>query len=165
MTHIQQLKQSNVLVSVGDDEESISPTIKIWNLDKTDKKSGNPLCLKSIRVNYNVPVTAFVALEDLSQIAVGLASGIVVLMKGDIVREKTTKQATLTIEGQSPVTGNSKYCNLTSQGLGFKEQAKSVVLFVVTSDSVHTFFTHLKENHHEVLDDHAGCGVGCAVLR
>jgi hypothetical protein len=50
-------------------------------------------------------VTAFVALEDLSQLAVGLASGVVILLKGDLIREKISKQITLPVEGESPITG------------------------------------------------------------
>ena len=46
VTHLQQLKQRNILLSLGTDEE-IYPILKIWNLDKIDK-TGTPVCMRSI---------------------------------------------------------------------------------------------------------------------
>jgi len=70
VTHLYQLKQRNVLVSVGvralstqrfvfvfcltvlqDDEEGINPTIKVWHLDKSDKDK-NPFCTRVMKVTY-----------------------------------------------------------------------------------------------------------------
>ena len=34
VTHVYQLKQSNILVTIGDDEEAISPTIKVIFLNQ-----------------------------------------------------------------------------------------------------------------------------------
>jgi hypothetical protein len=54
VSHLLQLKQSNVLVTLGNDEKNNSPndqpTVKFWNLDKLDKTGTNPLCLKSLRL-------------------------------------------------------------------------------------------------------------------
>jgi hypothetical protein len=50
-------------------------------------------------------VTCLAVLEDLSQIAVGLCNEAVILIKGDIAREKTSKQILLQPEGENPVTG------------------------------------------------------------
>lgn len=46
---VQQVKQINYLVTIGDDEETVAPTIKIWNLDKLDK-NGNPICVKMTKL-------------------------------------------------------------------------------------------------------------------
>jgi hypothetical protein len=71
VTHVYQLKHSNILLTVGDDEEAISPTLKVfvrvwfcisslrqhkkvWNLDKADK-AGNPLCLRFIKIHATQP--------------------------------------------------------------------------------------------------------------
>lgn len=65
---------------------------------------------------------------------------------------------------------------LKSSGLGFKQQQNNVVLFVVTSNSVTSYFTSSKEMYkvrllycipdlqQEVLDESNGCGVGGAVM-
>jgi hypothetical protein len=101
ITHIQSLKAQSIVVTVGDDEEAISPTIKIWNVDKKDK-TGDPLCIKVIKISQPIPVTVMAVLEDLSQIAIGLVNGTVLLIRGDM---KQTKQFILQPEGESPVTG------------------------------------------------------------
>ncbi|KAI4814067.1 hypothetical protein KUCAC02_003277 [Chaenocephalus aceratus] len=44
VTHLYQLKQHSILVSVGQDEHGINPLVKVWNLEKRD--SGNPLCTR-----------------------------------------------------------------------------------------------------------------------
>ena len=38
VTHLQQLQERNVLISIGNDDEAISPTIKLWNCDKPDRE-------------------------------------------------------------------------------------------------------------------------------
>eukprot|EP00027_Filamoeba_sp_ATCC50430_P018912 CAMPEP_0168579026 /NCGR_PEP_ID=MMETSP0413-20121227/21645_1 /TAXON_ID=136452 /ORGANISM="Filamoeba nolandi, Strain NC-AS-23-1" /LENGTH=897 /DNA_ID=CAMNT_0008612909 /DNA_START=77 /DNA_END=2766 /DNA_ORIENTATION=- len=158
VNQLYQLKQSNFLVTIGDDEEFISPTIKIWNLERTDK-GGDPLCVRVIKIQKSktqqtqVPVTCLAVLEDLSQIAVGLCNGNVVLVTGDIVREKTSKQTVLSTENINPITG-----------LGFRTTGKRLMLFAITSASVHTFQTNTKELTHTLLDDVIGCGVGCSVM-
>jgi hypothetical protein len=45
------------------------------------------------------------ALEDLTQIAIGLCNGNVVLVTGDLLREKNPRQIILQIAGENPVTG------------------------------------------------------------
>jgi hypothetical protein len=46
---IHQLKHMNILVTLGEDEEIISPTVKIWNLDKKDKSGVKALVLRSVK--------------------------------------------------------------------------------------------------------------------
>ena len=106
-----------------------------------------------MKIPTTVPVTVITVLEDLTQIAVGLCNGTLVLFKGDILREKNVKQYSLQADTDSPITG-----------LGYKIQNKNTILFVVTSDSVVTFYTHQKDIYKEVLDDNFGCGVGCCVM-
>ncbi|CAG8654153.1 12108_t:CDS:2, partial [Racocetra fulgida] len=65
--------------------EEDPPIIKIWDLDKQDKSKGTPTCQRTIKVNHGgkpFPVSALAVLENLGQIAVGLANGVVVLIKG-----------------------------------------------------------------------------------
>jgi hypothetical protein len=55
VTHVHQMKDRNIVVSIGHDEERAS-TVKIWNLDKLDKED-RPMQLKSFNVEkYTVPV-------------------------------------------------------------------------------------------------------------
>lgn len=49
-------------------------------------------------------VSVIAAVENLSQLAVGLANGVVVLYRGDISRDRFTKPKILH-KGQDPITG------------------------------------------------------------
>jgi hypothetical protein len=74
-------------------------------------------------------VTSVAALEDLSQIAVGLCNGIVVLIKGnDIARDKSFKSIQLGKEAGIPVTGIPcvLFCNVivVHQDLDFANKEK-----------------------------------------
>jgi hypothetical protein len=82
---------------------------QVWNLDKADK-SGNPLCLRSIKiqppVGAVVPVTCLAVLEDLSQVAIGLCNGVVLLMR-DLGHERAPKLVPLSNPSYSPITGTT----------------------------------------------------------
>ncbi|KAI8055580.1 uncharacterized protein B0P05DRAFT_479330 [Gilbertella persicaria] len=87
----------------------------------------------------------------MSQLAIGLANGVVILIRGDLSKDKTTKQKVI-YEGQEPITG-----------LGFREQTKSTILFIVTTSSIMSYNTTAVKPTVTVLDEQ-GCGLGCAVM-
>ncbi|CAG8460462.1 14103_t:CDS:10 [Acaulospora morrowiae] len=150
VAHMKQMKQKNILLTIGEEDP---PVIKIWDLDKQDKSKGTPNCQRTIKVNHGgkpFPVSTLAVLENLSQIAVGLANGVVVLIKGDIYRDRYTKQKVIH-ESDEPVTG-----------LGFKEHNKNVILFIVTTNKIWTCLTNNRSSA-TILDDQ-GCGLGCAVI-
>ncbi|TPX44023.1 hypothetical protein SeMB42_g03800 [Synchytrium endobioticum] len=152
VTHLKMLKHKNVLVTIGDDEGSI-PTLKVWNMDKIDKSTKSPFLSRSSKLQYGnkvFPVTAFAALENMTQIAVGMENGVVILVRGDISRDRFTKQKIIH-EGSECITG-----------LGFREDGKSTVLFIATLAKVLTCLTSNKDIK-QILDEH-GCDVGCAIL-
>ncbi|RUS22924.1 hypothetical protein BC937DRAFT_94921 [Endogone sp. FLAS-F59071] len=158
ITHLKQLKQKNILITVGeDDPHAGTPVIKIWDLDRTESKTRGslptPACVR-IKVQHGgrpFPVTTFAVLENLSQIAIGLANGVVILIRGDISRDRTTKQKIIH-EGEEPVTG-----------LGFRENMKSVILFIVTTNKIMSYNTMSPKPNVTILDEQ-GCGLGCAVM-
>ncbi|KAG5843852.1 hypothetical protein ANANG_G00155290 [Anguilla anguilla] len=83
VTHLYQLKQHSILVSVGQDEQGINPLVKVWNLDKRD--SGNPLCTRifpAIPGNKPTEVSCLSVHENLNFMAIGFTDGSVVLTKG-----------------------------------------------------------------------------------
>ncbi|CAG8448752.1 2420_t:CDS:10 [Acaulospora colombiana] len=103
---MKQMKQKNILLTIGEEDP---PVIKIWDLDKQDKSKGTPQ--RTIKVNHGgkpFPVSTFAVLENLGQIAVGLANGVVVLIKGDIYRDRYTKQKVIH-ESEEPVTGAKSF--------------------------------------------------------
>ncbi|RHZ69860.1 hypothetical protein Glove_277g41 [Diversispora epigaea] len=144
------MKQKNILLTIGEED---SPVIKIWDLDKQDKSKGTPTCQRTIKVNHGgkpYPVSTLAVLENLGQIAVGLANGVVVLIKGDLYRDRYTKQKVIH-ESDEPITG-----------LGFREYNKNVMLFIVTTNKILTNLTMTKSPIINL--DEQGCGLGCAVM-
>jgi hypothetical protein len=158
VTLIEQVKQKNILVTVGEDEEAISPTVKIWNLDKIDA-DGFPDLVRVIKMPNPVPVTVLAATADLSQMAIGVCDGSIVVVAGDILRERASRLRVIKAEdsqatgGPSPITG-----------LGFSEQRRGTYLFASTTSSVYCYMTN-KEGvgKGELLDDR-GCEAGCAAM-
>ncbi|KAF9112292.1 hypothetical protein BGX27_003651 [Mortierella sp. AM989] len=109
VTHVKQLRQRSILVTVGEDESS-GQVIKLWDLDKPDRTRPGPTLERTIRINQAgnaFPVSALAVLENLSQIAVGLANGTVVLISGDLMRERTTAQK-IVHQDDEPITDDEK---------------------------------------------------------
>ncbi|MEE6527442.1 hypothetical protein FKM82_028827, partial [Ascaphus truei] len=72
VTHLYQLKQHSILVSVGEDEDGINPLVKVWNLEKRD--GGNPLCTRifpAIPGNKPTVVSCITVHENLNFMAIG----------------------------------------------------------------------------------------------
>lgn len=65
----------------------------------------------------------------MSQCAVGLTNGVVISIRGDLSKDKTVKQKVI-YEGDEPITG-----------LGFREQTKSTILFIVTTNNIMSYNT------------------------
>ena len=81
--------------------EPAAPLIKVWDLDKTDKTSGHPLCTRISRASA-VPgrnhvggaagqVTCIAVHEGLQHMVLGFADGTVVLFKGDVTKDRHSK--------------------------------------------------------------------------
>ncbi|KAF9169701.1 hypothetical protein BGX21_009862 [Mortierella sp. AD011] len=152
VTHVKQLRQRNILVTVGEDDNT-GQVIKLWDLDKPDRNRPGPTLERSIRVNQAgnaFPVSALAVLENLSQIAVGLANGTVVLISGDLMRERTTAQK-IVHQNDEPITG-----------LGFREQQRGALLFIATTAKVILYNTATK--YSQTLDDDQGGSLGCSVM-
>ncbi|CAG8621448.1 33609_t:CDS:10, partial [Racocetra persica] len=150
VSHMKQMKQKNILSTIGEEDP---PIIKIWDLDKQDKSKGTPTCQRTIKVNHGgkpFPVSALAVLENLGQIAVGLANGVVVLIKGDLYRDRYTRQKIIH-ESEEPITG-----------LGFKEHNKTVILFIVTTSKVLTYVTTSRSP--TTIIDEQGADLGCAIM-
>jgi hypothetical protein len=92
--------------------------IKVWDLDTTKKPVTTPTtpdeptliqpsCLRTIKIQHNekpFPITTFATVENMAQMAVGLANGTVLLYRLDLLKDKATKPKVI-YEGQEPITG------------------------------------------------------------
>ncbi|KAI8920863.1 hypothetical protein DFJ77DRAFT_139260 [Powellomyces hirtus] len=145
VTHMKHMKYKNQLVSVGEDENGI-PIVKVWNLDKPDQTANTPALQRSSKIQYGqkvFPVTALAVLENMTQVAIGLENGVVVLIRGDISRDRFTKSKIIH-EGSEMITG-----------LGFYEDGKRTVLYIVTLARILTCDTSNKDTK-QILEEQGG---------
>ncbi|KAI8826715.1 uncharacterized protein EV422DRAFT_511151 [Fimicolochytrium jonesii] len=145
VTHLRHMKFKNQLVSVGEDEHGI-PIVKVWNLDKLDRNAKTPGLQRTSKIQYGqkvFPVTAIAVLENMTQVAIGLENGVVIVIRGDISRDRFTKSKIIH-EGSEMITG-----------LGFYEDGKRTILYIVTLARILTCDTSGKDVK-QTLDEEGG---------
>ncbi|KAJ3270632.1 Vacuolar protein sorting-associated protein 11 [Terramyces sp. JEL0728] len=120
ITHLKYIKKKGILLSIGEDEVSV-PNLKVWHIDKD--KTQAPGLTRSTRITHGskiFPVTAFAVLDNLTQVAIGLENGVVILIRGDVSRDRVTKSR-IVHEGTEIIAG-----------LGFREDENGVFLYIAT---------------------------------
>ncbi|KRT81937.1 hypothetical protein AMK59_5836, partial [Oryctes borbonicus] len=149
-----QLRNLPLLVTVGDDEQGINPVIKVWDTSQCEK-SETPFCSRVTRAIPNsraVQANAICVHENLQLLAVGFVDGSLMLYRGDITRDRTSRSKLLKDSG-SPITG-----------LAFKTMSTATLLFVATDVSVSAYNITLKDKEHKIHLDNIGCAKQCSVL-
>ncbi|KAE8010746.1 hypothetical protein FH972_007084 [Carpinus fangiana] len=156
---LQQLKQRNFLVTVGEDEQ-ISPQqsamcLKVFDLDKMQPEGSSttsPDCIGILRIFTNqfpeAKITSFLVLEEappILLIAIGLDNGCIYCIKGDIGRERISRFKlqvdNISDKSQSAITG-----------LGFRVDGQVLQLFAVTPASVSLFSLQDQPPKRQTLD-------------
>ncbi|KAH9288078.1 hypothetical protein KI387_032195 [Taxus chinensis] len=102
---IQQLKQRNMLVTVGEDEAT-SPqlsamSLKVFDLDKMEPEGSSttgPTCIQILRIFTNqfpeAKITSFLVFEEappILTISIGLETGHIYCIRGDVARERIVR--------------------------------------------------------------------------
>ncbi|KAI9667821.1 MAG: hypothetical protein M1821_000640 [Bathelium mastoideum] len=151
ITHMKQIEGTTLLVTIAEDLSS-EPTLKVWALDKLDKKTGIPRCQSTISIKNGrkqFPITAFAALDDLSQLAVGFGNGAVTVVRGDLIHDRGTKQRTV-FESEEPITG-----------IAFREDS-TTTLYIATTARISTLVISGRGlgQPPRTLEE-SGCGLGC----
>lgn len=116
-----------MLATIGE-EGTDGPVLKVWEMLAT-KEGTFVLQLRStmtIQSDQPHPITCCTALEDLSHVAIGFSDGRVVLIKGDLARDRGAKQRTV-YEGEEPITG-----------LEFLVSSKIAVLYIFSTSKLLT---------------------------
>lgn len=144
------------------------PFLKIWDLQTNEKKTGNPLLLRSAKIQSGSrphPVSTMALTASLSYLAIGLADGTVLLYRHldqSIFSSSTSLTALpkprVILEGSAdPVTG-----------LGFREPTTdnpNTYLFIVTINRVLAYQVAGKGSGGTPADvDEVGCALGCATM-
>lgn len=156
---LQQLKQRNFLVTVGEDEQTASQPpavcLKIFDLDKMQPEgtsTSSPDCIQILRIFTNqfpeAKITSFLVLEEappLLLIVIGLDNGSIYCIQGDIARERI-KRFKLQVDNQSDKSQSS------ITGLGFRVDGQVLQLFAVTPNTVNLFNMHAQTPTRQTLD-------------
>lgn len=152
--HVHQVRQSGILVCVGEDDEGINPLIKVFSLDKKDYH-GIPICTQVLRAVYGnnpSPVTVIAVPDNNMNLAVGFQNGNVILYKGDVARERYNSKPKLCHEDQNPISG-----------LIFRTMGRYNHLFVVTTNDIYSYNLLSKENEKCHVDS-LGCPPRCVTM-
>ncbi|WJZ99682.1 hypothetical protein VitviT2T_018103 [Vitis vinifera] len=167
---VQQLKQRNYLVTVGEDEQ-VSPQLsamclKVFDLDKMQPEGSStmsPDCIQILRIFTNqfpeAKITSFLVLEEappILLIAIGLDNGCIYCIKGDIARERITRF-------KLQVDNVSDKSNSSITGLGFRMDGQALQLFAVTPTSVSLFSLQSQPPRRQTLDQ-IGCNVNSVTM-
>ncbi|KAL2389865.1 hypothetical protein RJ035_001795 [Blastomyces gilchristii] len=152
--HMRQVDATSLIVTISEDLLN-DPVLKVWALDKEDKKTGSPRCLSTVQVQNGrrqFPVSAFVVLPDLSQLAVGFANGSVTVIRGDLIHDRGAKQRTV-FESEEPITGLEI------------QHGPATTLYIATTGRILTLVVAGKGQGQpaRTLED-IGCGVGCMTI-
>lgn len=99
--------------------------------------------------NGGFQVSAFAALENLSQLAVGFANGSVTVIRGDLINDRGAKQRTV-FESEEPITG-----------VEFREGASTTLYLATTGRILTLTITGRGQGQPAKNLEDSGCGVGC----
>ncbi|KAF2761758.1 vacuolar protein sorting-associated protein 11 [Pseudovirgaria hyperparasitica] len=151
ITHMKQVQGTSLLVTIAEDSPK-EPVLKVWALDKVEKKTGMPRCQSTLTIHNGrrpFPITAFAALEDLSQLAVGFGNGSVTVVRGDLIHDRGAKQRTV-FETEEPITG-----------IEFRE-GNTTTLYIATTGKISTLIISGRGQGQPArsLED-TGCAAGC----
>ncbi|KAL1959130.1 hypothetical protein VTO42DRAFT_2917 [Malbranchea cinnamomea] len=149
--HMRQVPSTTYLITIAEDLTN-DPVLKVWALDKVEKKTGGPRCLSTLSVHNGrrqFPISAFVALDDLTQLAVGFANGSVVLIRGDLIHDRGAQQRVV-YESEEPITGLEI------------QQSTTITLFIATTNKIFTLIIGGRGQGRpaRTLED-LGCALGC----
>ncbi|KAJ1739546.1 Vacuolar protein sorting-associated protein 11 [Coemansia sp. RSA 989] len=155
ITQMLHIHQTRTLLTV---EENVSaatsrPAIKLWSVDRLLRQSD----VQPVTVKYQqptttpYPLTAVSATPSISQIALGFAGGHIVLIRGNILKSRSTKQRTLHVTPE-PITN-----------LHFVTNSTNVTLFATTTAQTMVFDTTNNKSDPVTLEER-GCGIGCSLI-
>lgn len=108
--------------------------------------------LKFTFADHISQISAFTALDDLSQLAVGFANGSVTVVRGDLVHDRGAKQRTVH-ESEEPITG-----------VEFRDENRTITLYVSTTSRILKLAISGRQGQAARTVEELGCAVGCMTL-
>ncbi|EPS43286.1 hypothetical protein H072_2719 [Dactylellina haptotyla CBS 200.50] len=109
--------------------------------------------LESRQILVTVSMTCFSVTDDLSDVAAAFANGVVILVRGDLVHDRGSKQRVI-FESNEPITG-----------IQFAQENDLYTLYVTTTERVMTIKTSIRGHipPPRVLET-TGCALGCLTM-
>ncbi|KAK0121138.1 hypothetical protein ONS96_011319 [Cadophora gregata f. sp. sojae] len=105
-----------------------------------------------VSANNDLQISAFTALDDLSQLAVGFANGSVTVVRGDLVHDRGARQRTVH-ESEEPITG-----------VEFREEDRLTTLYISTTSRILKLAISGRHGQAPRVVEELGCAVGCMTL-
>ena len=171
------MRQTSLLVCTGRDNVSLDGIghcyIKVFDLDKPGKKGEPGTCVRSTRLALLASSTSAISTclavhDNLTVAAVGFSNHCLLLLRGDITRDRGTKQKILleSLQGQQRNNIQNSSVSKTSpsiSGLSFKSSSRVSWLYVATTDQILVFNLSAKDKESANQLDNIGCPTGLSV--
>lgn len=103
-------------------------------------------------VTLTTQISAFAALDDLSQLAFGFANGAVTVVRGDLIHDRGAKQRTV-FESKEPITG-----------VEFREGNTTALFIGTTARILKLVISGRGQGQPARTLDDTGCALGCMTL-
>ncbi|KAJ2610620.1 Vacuolar protein sorting-associated protein 11 [Coemansia sp. RSA 1365] len=157
ITQMLHIHQARTLLTV---EENVTatgnrPVIKLWAVDRLLRQGDTqPVTVKYQQPSSTpYPLTAVAVTPSISQIALGFAGGHIVLIRGNILKSKSTKQRTIHVAPE-PITN----LHFVTDSVG-----TNVTLYATSTAQTMTFDTTGSKSEPFILEER-GCGIGCSLV-
>lgn len=154
VTKLKHLQGTTLLLTIAE-QQGQPLTLNLWDLEKK-AKGNSPHCHTTVHVtngSNTFPMSAFAVSNDYSILGFGYADGTVIVVRGDILRDRGSRQRVV-YNSSSPITG-----------LEFHETAedKAITMFVTSVSQVFTVPTNGRNpGKAEIfLEKNRGAAVGC----
>ncbi|KAJ2161223.1 Vacuolar protein sorting-associated protein 11 [Coemansia sp. RSA 552] len=159
ITQMVHVHQARTLLTVEENTTGAPtsrPVIKLWPVDRLLRQSAD---VQPVTIKYQqptttpYPLTAVAATPSIGQIALGFAGGHIVLIRGNILKSRSTKQRTLHVAPE-PITN-----------LHFiaENEGTDVTLFATSTAQTMVFDTAGGKSQPVVLEER-GCSIGCSLV-
>lgn len=143
--------QTNLLVTIGNEDNGSMPLFKVWNLAKANQKAGM-YCMRQVKIPMSRPCALGVA-DNGQFMAVGFERGNISLYRGDISRERSKTAKSITA-GTSAVVG-----------IAFKQYDKTTQMFVCSNSGVYVFNLLSKDKENRLTLDSESSIMRCCALQ
>lgn len=154
---IKNTTSSGFLVTIAE-RQGQPLSLKLWSFDKIlnpqyilkkfDYNSSYHTICNITNGSNNYPMTCFTYSKDYSVLVLGFSNGTVILVRGDLLHDRGSKQRVI-YENKEPITS-----------INFRDD---LVLYITTVSKVFTLSTTGKNNGHldRILDEKEGADINC----